>query len=150
MIFGDKIDFFIQLDILLSDDSYQMGPLNFWIDGKCYPGENALITLNSEVTILKESLDKMLSKNFPETKLAIDQINFELEEISEENLMYMHLAELGDCGLKLRCDRTKNTLRLFYKMKEEPFRIKELPISYYEKIINEIYFFIAKSESRSN
>ncbi|WP_274585784.1 Imm42 family immunity protein [Neisseria leonii] len=148
MIFGDKIDFFIQTDILLFDGGYQMGPLNFWIDGKCYPGENALITLNSEVTILKANLDKMLNRRFPEAKLTIDKINFELEEITEENIMYMYLAELGDCGLKLRCDMAKNTLRLFYAIKEEPFRIKEISIAYYARIINEMYFFIQAGSSK--
>ncbi|RPD83086.1 hypothetical protein EGK75_13545 [Neisseria weixii] len=145
MIFGDDINFFIQIDILISNNNYQMGPLNFWIDGKCYPGENALITLNSEVTILKENLDKIFKRNFPENKLTIDQINFDLEEIHEKNIMYMYLAELGDCGLKLRCDMTKNMLRLFYAMKEEPFKVKEIPINYYAKIINEIYYFITQA-----
>lgn len=144
MIFGNSIDFFIQTDILISSGGYKMGPLNFWIDGKCYPGENALITLNSEVMILKENLDRMLDRTFPDGKPSIDKIDFKLEEIYEENIMYMHLLELGDCGLKLRCDASQSSVRLFYAMKEDPFKIKKIPKDYYAKIINDLYCFINK------
>ena len=141
MIFGDKMDFFIQLDILINN-GYLLGPLNFWIDGKAYPGKGAVITVSTEIPMLEEGLEKALNHKFKESNLPIEEIDFDYEELAEENIIFWHLMELGDYGLDFRCEIVKDTLRLFYSLNGSPFQVKEVPLEYYKKIIDELGGFL--------
>ncbi|EGV38367.1 hypothetical protein l11_05130 [Neisseria weaveri LMG 5135] len=142
MIIGDKIDFFIQLDLLVKDSYYYMGPLNFWIDQKAYPGVGAVITLNSQIMLLKDNLNIALSHEFKGSNLPIEHIDFDYEELSDENTIYWYLGELGDNGLRMRCEIVKDTLRLFYSMNQDPFKVKEISLIYYKKIIDDLFVFL--------
>ncbi len=150
MIFGDKMDFFIQLDILISSRGFYMGPLNFWIDGKAYPGKGAVITLNSEITLLEAILEKALNHKFKESNLPLEEIDFDYEELAEENIIYWFLAELGDNGLRMRCEIVKDTLRLFYSLNGSPFQVKEMPLEYYKKIIDEMFGFLKETDLQTS
>ena len=141
MIFGDDMDFFIQSDVLLNN-GHPLGPLNFWIDGKAYPGKDAVITLSTEIPILEEGLEKALKHKFKESNLPLEEIDFDYEELAEENTMYWDLVELGDNGLRMRCEIVKDTLRLFYSLNGSPFQVKEMPLEYYKKIIDEMFGFL--------
>ena len=141
MIFGDDMDFFIQSDVLLNN-GHPLGPLNFWIDGKAYPGKDAVITLSTEIPILEEGLEKALKHKFKESNLPLEEIDFDYEELAEENIIYWYLMELGDNGLRMRCEIVKDTLRLFYSQNGSPFQVKEIPLNYYKKIIDELSDFL--------
>ena len=56
--------------------------------------------------------------------------------------MYWSLVELGDNGLRMRCEIVKDTLRLFYSLNGSPFQVKEMPLEYYKKIIDEMFGFL--------
>ena len=143
MIFGNKLDFFVQTDILIRDGDYCMGPLVFWIDDKAYPGEGAVLTLNSEIMNLKNNLDKALCKKFPGSNFSLHDIDFEREEESEENIMYCYLSELGDYGLRMMCEIVEDKFRLFYSLHEGSFKLKEISLQYYRNIIVELFKFIS-------
>ena len=149
MIFGDKMDFFIQLDVLINN-GYLLGPLNFWIDGKAYPGKGAVITFDSEITLLEANLEKALNHKFKESNLPLEEIDFDYEELAEENIMYWSLVELGDNGLRMRCEIVKDTLRLFYSLNGSPFQVKEMPLEYYKKIIDEMLGFLKETDLQTS
>lgn len=139
MIVGDNFDFFIQFDILCANDRFRMGPLNLWINGKAYPGKGALITLNNDIWALIDNFDRALKHNFKQSNLPLSAIDFLHEEIHQTNLMYWSTCELWDNGLSLFCEIVGDTLRLFYSLDNSPYDLLEIPLTYFQKIRDELF-----------
>lgn len=139
MIFGDDMDFFIQSDVLIGLDQtngFLYGPLTIWIDGKAYPGKGTTMTLNCEAyNLVQLFFDLTLNWPFKGSNLPIEQIDFDSEEINQENILFWELVELWDNGLSLMCEIVGENLRIFYKQDNMPYQEKVIPLEYYKKIM---------------
>lgn len=141
MIIGNNQDFFVQCDVLIGQvetNGYVLGPINFWIDGKAYPGKGQLITLSSIIPLLSDLLKKTINWKFKESNLPINQINFDKEEIENENILSWYLSELFDFGLSMKCEIVGENIRIFYKCGDDSYKEKVIALSYYKKIIEQL------------
>lgn len=141
MIFGDDVDFFIQFDVLFNNNPYPLGPLNIWIDGRAYPGKDPTVTLTVNVYNLVEIFfEEILNHPFKGSNISLDKLNFDAYEIFEkkvndQDLFYWATEGFWDNGLSLMCEIVGDSLRIFYKQDDEPYREKVIPLEYYKNIM---------------
>lgn len=142
MIVGNNPDFFIQYDVVMDNGFSRLGPLNFWINGKAYPGEGHLITLETEVFMIVDNFDLALKHKFKQSNLPIEKIDFLKEEVESTNLLYWSSCELWDNGLSMLCEIVGDTIRIFYSLHGSPYEVIEVPVSYYQGMRDELFEFI--------
>ena len=145
MIIGNRTDFFLQLDILeRSDDNYWLfGPFNFWIDDIPYPGNGTNITFNSTPYSMIQNYEDILKYDYDGSNLPLEKINFDdednyFDETIKHHLCVYDLGELYDYGLYVKVEIVGDTLRFFYSQNDGAWKLKEIPLAYYESIIKKL------------
>ena len=145
MIIGNRLDFFLQLDIVEKTDDNRClyGLCNFWIDDLPYPGNGANITLTSTIWYLVTDYEDILKYEYDGSNLPLEQINFEDEDNYDDASIKHHLfnrssGELWDYGLHTKFEIFGDTLRFFYSQNEGPWQLKEIPLAYYDSIIRQL------------
>lgn len=146
MIIGDRIDFFVQLDVVFtSKDKYWIyGIFNFWIDDIPYPGNGTNITLNTAAShVVCNYYECILKHEYDGSNIPFEEINFEDEDNYHDDNIKHHLfecefAELPDYGLRTKFEIVGDTLRFFYSQNNGAWQLKEIPLAYFESILKKL------------
>lgn len=138
-------DFFLQIDAVCQseDKDFTYGTFNFWIDEIPYPGSGVNITLNSTAWSFIQNYERILNYEYDGSNIPFEQINFEDEDNYHDDNIKHHLfdwtaCELSDYGLRTKFEIVGDTLRFFYSQNEGSWKLKEIPLSYYESIIKKL------------
>ena len=136
MIIGDRLDFFVQLDVVMKDEEehWVWGIFNFWIDDIPYPGKGRDITFNVAPYHLVCDYEDMLNYQYDGSNLPLEQIDFQ----NENHLFDRTAGELENYGLRTKFEIVGDTLRFFYSQNGGAWQLKEIPLAYYESIIKKL------------
>ncbi|MDO5685893.1 MAG: Imm42 family immunity protein [Neisseria sp.] len=139
MIVGDNMSFFIQYDtFLVTDGGFMLGPFNFWINNKAYPGERCNVTISSAIPILQGSLERLMEFKFSNKELKLEDIDFLEEKINEKNLMYFYVGELGDYGFGMMVNVVDDQITVYYKTEDFNYKSIKMDLSYFIGIISSL------------